>query len=201
MARSPDARIAAIIAAVRRFERATRPNAPGGGMLRVTITDDARGNTRGFDRVFGGMEAVIDAFPDALRDAVPEIRLAHRAVFSTEGRAGRGAWDPLASSTIADRRRKGYPPGPILLRSGALREHVLSTPAVIAREGDGWTLTIAPTPLVAGTGKRYYRVQARGGGKSNLPPRPMVAVGPASAAKITSRISRYLRQVAAARGL
>lgn len=205
MASDEARRYAKLRDAVTRFERATRSTS-GGAAVRVTITDDAPGNTRGLDRVFTGLEAVVDAFPDALRDAVPEIRLAHRAVFSTEGTAGRGRWQPLAASTIADRRRKGYPPDPILLRSGDLRRHVLEAPAVIRRTRGGWELVIAPERVVAGTGRPYYAIHARGGqagrgGSATIPARPMVAVGPASAVRITSRISRYLRQVAAMRGL
>lgn len=39
--------------------------------------------------------------------------------FEAEGRPAR--WTPLAESTIRDRIRKGFAPGPILVRTGALK--------------------------------------------------------------------------------
>lgn len=41
--------------------------------------------------------------------------------FTTETAAGE-PWEPLAESTIEDRRRKGYGAGPTLQRDGALRK-------------------------------------------------------------------------------
>jgi phage gpG-like protein len=43
--------------------------------------------------------------------------------FGEEG-DGRSAWKPLAASTIADRKRKGFPPGPILQRTGDLKDSI-----------------------------------------------------------------------------
>ena len=184
--------------AVEAFLQAASRVSSGGG-IRLTITDDAPGGTRGLDRVFVGLGATIDAFPDVLRSVVPEIRAAHSAVFSSEGALGRGKWAPLKPATLADRRRKGFPPGPILLRTGALKRHVLGTSAQIRTVGGTTELRIAPSPVVEGTGRPYYRAQALGYGA--LPSRPMVAVGPAAAVKITSAISRELRRRAAMNGL
>lgn len=199
MAGRPDAQLGRLDRALRRFRRDTARRSGGGGApIRLTINDDGPGDTRGFDRVFVGLGATIDAFPSVLRDVVPVIRAAHRANFRTEGAAGRGRWAPLKPRTLADRRRRGYPPGPILTRSGALREHVLGTPAKITRAGTAVELRIAPGRVVDGVPK--YRALARGYGPGNLPARPMVAVGPAEAVKITSAISRELRRRAAANG-
>lgn len=190
-------RLAKVRGATRRFARDS--SRVGSGGIRLTIADDSAAGGYGLDRVFVGLGATLDAFPEALRDTVPAVRAAHRAVFRSEGAAGRGAWPALAPSTIAQRRRLGYGPGPILLRTGALREHVLGTPAKISRVAGGVELRIAPTPVVAGRPK--YRALARGNPASNLPGRPMVAVGPAAAASITSALSRSLRGIAARNGL
>jgi hypothetical protein len=167
------------------------------GMLGVTITDDSKAMAKGLDRIFDAFGATMDEIPDVLRAAVPTIREAHRATFRSEGAAGRGKWRPLAPSTLRDRQRLGYGPGPILVRSGQLRDHVLSAPAVVRRRGNEVELRIRPADSVGGVPK--YVANAKG--TSRIPGRPMVAVGPASAAKITSQISRDLRARARAKGL
>lgn len=202
MAARGKGRAARLNAAARTFERAAA--ARGGGPIRLTMHDDGPGDTRGFDRLFVGLGATVAAFPDALRDALPTIRAAHAAVFRTAGLAGRGGWPALSESwTVPERIALGYGGrAPILVRTGALRDHVLNTPAVVSKTADGFELRIAPTPNVGGVAK--YRILARGGTTSlgtRIPARPMVALGPTQAVKVTSAISRSLRQRAAANGL
>ncbi len=192
-------RLASAVVSFARGAQGTPAN-PG---IRLTLTDDSPAGARGVDRVFVGLGATIDAFPDVLRDAVPTIRKVHADNFRTEGASGRGTWPPLATRTIARRIQRGYGPRPILLNEGDLRRHVLGTPAVITRDGNDVKLTIAPAPTVEGTGKRYYRVHALGhsNSKRTIPARPMVTVGPAGAVEITSAISRALRLRAMGNGL
>ncbi len=190
-------RLASAVVSFARGAQGTPAN-PG---IRLTLTDDSPAGARGMDRVFVGLGATIDAFPDVLRNAVPTIRKVHADNFRTEGASGRGAWEPLKDKTVARRIRRGYGPRPILLNEGDLRRHVLGTPAVIARNGNDVTLTIAPAPMVEANGKRYYRVHARGNPDRNIPARPMVTVGPAGAVEITSAVSRALRLRAMGNGL
>lgn len=189
---------AKIRAAVARFGK-TSASAGGSGGLRVTIVDHSKASGKGLDRVFEAFDTTMDQIPQVLESAVPTIRAAHRAVFDTEGAAGRGAWAPLAPSTIRQRLRLGYGAGPILVRTGALRDHVLSADAQINRVGGGWELRIEPGRVVAGVPK-YYAL-AMGRAENNLPGRPMVAIGPAEAVKVTSGIQRALRARAIANGL
>ena len=192
-------------AAISRFTRRAS-GAPSGrgsgipaGFLRVTIVDDSKANGKGLDRLFDAFDATIDDIPLVFRDALPAIRAAHRAVFTSQGAQGRGAWPKLSPVTLEERRRLGFPPGPILVRTGALRAHVLNTPARITR-GTGFVeLRIEPDRNVAGVPK--YRALAKGNPATNLPARPMVAIGPAQARKVTSSIQRALRARAAANGL
>ncbi len=188
--------------AVASFARGAQ-GTPANSGIRLTLTDDSPQGARGMDRVFVGLGATIDAFPDVLRDSVPTIRKVHADNFRTEGASGRGEWEPLTAKTIARRIRRGYGPRPILLNEGDLRRHVLGTPAVIARSGNDVTLTIRPDPVVTGTGKRYYRVHALGhsNSKRTIPARPMVTVGPQGAVEITSAVSRALRLRAMGNGL
>lgn len=192
--------------AVDRFARSSggggRGNVPAGGaippgMIGVSITDDSPANLRGLDRIFDAFGATIDDLPKILEDSVPAIREAHRQVFATEGAAGRGSWPSLAPSTLRERARLGFPPGPIHVRTGALREHVLSAPAKITRRGDTVELRIRPDDNVGGVPK--YRALALG--TDRIPSRPMVAVGPQAATRITSAIQRAFRARAGANGL
>lgn len=185
--------------AIRAFESKAAAGTGTAGLLHVEIRDDAEGNRAGLNRMFQAFGATIDDMPAVLEDAIPTIRAAHAAVFSTEGTAGRGQWEGLAMRTLEERAELGYGPGPILERSGALKAHVLSTPAVIRRYGTSVELRIRPDRSVGGVPK--YDALARGYSPNNLPARPMVAVGPEWAAKISSQIQRSLRDRARLHGL
>lgn len=176
-------------AAVGRFER----TATGGAPIRLTINDDDAADTTGVDRLFAGLGATLDAFPDALRTAaLPVVRQLHAENFAREG--GRRPWAQLAEATVAERRRLGYGPRhPILHRTGALMRHVLDAPARVSTVGNAVELRIKPGPVVGGVPK--YRALARGG--RNLPGRPMVVIDARGAVKVTSALSRYLRTKAA----
>lgn len=193
----------AVRAAVARFTKlAGAKGRPSGnrippGMIGITITDDARTRTRGLDRIFDAFGATIDDLPQVLDAAVPTIREAHRRVFATEGAAGRGKWAPLAPATLRDRARKGFGPGPIHVRTGALRDHVLTAPARITRSGSTVELRIRPDDNVGGVPK--YRALALG--TDRIPARPMVALGPGEATAVTSTIQRAFRARAQAHGL
>lgn len=191
-----------LAAAVRAFaNKSTTSAASGRGAgMRITIRDDSAENRKGLDRIFDAFDATIDDMPDVFRDALPAIRAAHREVFKSEGSSGRGAWEGLAQRTREERAALGYgPSGPILKRTGALEEHVLATPAEITRTPTGIELRIAPDREVGGVPK--YFALAKGYAPGNLPGRPMVALGPAAARRVTSAIQRALRDRAQANGL
>jgi hypothetical protein len=187
--------------AVQRFSTATAGTGSS-APVRLTINDDDPANTRGFDRVFDGLEVTLDGMVSVLgsRTVLEAIRAQFAANFDRE--AGRSRWAPLAAQTIRERRRLGFGPRPILHRTGALRAHVLSAPAVVARTAGGATLRIAPGPSVNGV--RKYRILARGGRTptgGRIPARPMVVLTPAGSTRVTSAISRALRARAAANGI
>lgn len=190
MANDPLARVRQAVAKLSR-ETAT------GGFMRVSIVDDTATGSAGLDRIFDAFSATMDDMPRILEAVVPDIRAAHRAVFATEGAAGRGRWARLAPATLRERQRLGFGPGPIHVRTGALREHVLSAPAKITRRGDTTELRIRPADNVGGVPK--YRALALG--TSTIPARPMVALGPNAARSVTSGIQRAMRARAAAHGL
>jgi hypothetical protein len=190
--------LSGVEAAVRRFENALTGKSPA-SQLRVTIYDDSKARGKGLDRIFDAFDITMREIPEVLASIVPTVHDAHRRNFATEGSAGRGKWAPLAPSTLAERQRLGFGSGPILNRTGALEAHVVGTPARITRRGNVVELRIEPDVNVGGVPK--YRALAVGNPSTNLPGRPMVTVGPASATKITSALQRALRAHAAARGL
>lgn len=176
------------------YRAATSGKTRGG--LRLTINDDGPADRRGLDRIFVGLGATIDAFPEALRAALPAVRSGHARNFATES-SGFGGWAPLAPRTIAERVRLGFGPGPKLVRTGQLRAHVLSAAPVVRRTAGGYELRIRPGDSVGGVPK--YAANARG--TDRIPARPMVSLTPAASRTVTSAISRFLRQRAAAHGI
>jgi hypothetical protein len=175
--------------AAKAFTRATS------GGVRVTIFDDAPAGGKGFDRVFAGLGATLDAMPAALRAALPVLEQAFGGNFTRQG--ARAPWAALAPSTQQERRRLGYGPArPILVRTGGLRGHVLAATrrATITKSGSTVRLVVDPRP-----GMPKYAWLA--GGTSRMPARPMVVVTPDQATKVTSAVSRHLRTVAAMNGL
>lgn len=189
--------------AVQRFQQQTAGRGPTAAPVRLTINDDDPANTRGFDRVFIGLEVTLNGLTTVLSDAtvVKAVRDQFDRNFEREG--GRTAWAPLAPATAAERRRLGYGARhPILDRTGALRRHVLTTPAQTRRVAGGAELRIQPSPSVGGV--RKYRFLAKGGRTptgGRVPARPMVVIDSSGAVKVTSAISRALRARAAANGL
>lgn len=195
----------ALRSALDRFSRTVRNAATStgrgyGGMVQVTIVDDSAQNRRGFDRLFDAFALTIGDIPAVMQSTlVPAVKAAHGRNFDSEGVAGRGKWAALAPRTLAERQRLGYGPGPILTRTGALRAHVLGTPAVISRRGSSYELKIKPDRNVDGVPK--YNALAMGLANRNLPGRPMVTIGSAEATRITSAFMRGLRDRARANGL
>lgn len=198
-----------LAAALARFRAAVQRSAsrrrvggsPALGLIRVTIRDDSAESAKGIDRLFDALGATINDVPSVLRDPrmIEVIRAAFARNFDSEGSTGRGAWAPLKPRTLAERARLGYGPGPILTRSGALRAHVLTAEPQILGGAGVVQLRIEPSPVVDGVPK--YRALAKGYAPNNLVGRPMVAIGPASAARITSSLQRALRERALRNGL
>lgn len=183
----------------REVERAARAfaAATAGDAIRVTFNDDDPERTRGLSRVFVGLGATIDAMPAVLRaSGIPAIRAEFRRNFADE--RGRRPWAPLAPRTVEERIRLGYPGRrPILKRTGALERHVVNAPAMVLRVPTGLELRIAPGERVNGVAK--YRPLALGTG--TMPARPMVVLPAPAANRVTSAISRALRERAIAAGL
>ena len=189
------ARQRAMRQAVERFKRDTAGQGDA-APVRVTFNDDNAADTRSVSRLFVGLGATLDVMPAVLRsDGVSAIRAGFARNFDRE--AERRPWAALAPATIAERLRLGFGPGPILRRTGALRRHVLQTPARITRTGSTIELRIKPGNSVGGVPK--YGPLAMG--TSRMPGRPMVVLTPPEVARVVGVISRALRTRAIANGL
>lgn len=66
------------------------------------------------------LASAVDDMGEPMRKAVDIIAAGIEDNFASESAAGE-AWQELAESTIEDRARKGFPPGPILRRTGDLQ--------------------------------------------------------------------------------
>lgn len=94
-----------------------------------------------------------------------------------------GPWAELAESTIEDRRRKGYWPGPILQRSGLLAG---SIQAFHTEDTAG-----------ASTNRRYAALQHAGGtpdmppGPADVPPRPFMYISEETEKEMGEEVEDY----------
>lgn len=103
-----------------------------------------------------------DDFSPVLGGAVLErFRQMERDVFDTEGAAYGPRWDPLAESTLRERARLGFPPGPILDRTHRLRKSVAA-----GRKTADSIVEVSPFGLTFGTSVEYadYHQQSDGFG-------------------------------------
>lgn len=105
--------------------------------------------------------------------------------FKAEGRPSR--WANLAPETIKDRQRRGYPPGPILQRSGALMASLTQPGAArqIFRAG--------PKSLQLGSRLVYANTHQFGDPSRNIPKRIMMLVQSQDRSQISRIINTYLR--------
>jgi len=95
--------------------------------------------------------------------------------FDMEGDDTVGKWVPLKESTLRIRAEKGFPSGPINVRTGELRDFVVNNPGSIGVDV-GATLTW-PTGLPEGNTLVYkYRVSQTGTMSGRVPPRPTVGM-------------------------
>ena len=74
-----------------------------------------------FDLMLEDMEDLSPVWEIAREDMMRDVK----DVFETEGASMGEKWVGLSKATIKDRKRKGFPPYPILYRTGALKNSLL----------------------------------------------------------------------------
>lgn len=133
------------------------------------------------DPQFEEMRKPLDHYRTAARDFSPVFedfsRYHARSIlrnFTAQGRPSK--WAPLAAATIEDRIRKGYGPGPILVRTGGLRK--------------GWRYKWGAQSYRVDNRKHYWIYHQLGAPANRLPARPMLVLLPQDLAQFT-RIARH----------
>lgn len=127
------------------------------------------------------------ALAEALADLTEPMRkaadIAAKAIdanFDAEASGGEG-WAPLAESTIEDRKRKGFPEGPILQRAGDLRRD-----ASAYREIDKDGMAIGPDSV------DYAKYHASEEPRRVIPKRDFLIVGAEAEDDIEAAIFAHL---------
>lgn len=138
----------------------------------ITIDGDARVMTRLDDAI-----KAVGSPKKALEDVGDVMLKEIRGNFEEEGaRLNADKWVPLAESTLKDRRRRGFDPGPILVRTGELRDSF----------GKGVTETEVRVTSDCG----YYGFHQTGG--PNLPKRRMLAFSERMKQEILGEFTRFI---------
>lgn len=110
----------------------------------------------------------------------PALLLRMERRFANQGDDVSGRWAPLEVSTMMRRVREGYPATPTNVRSGSMRDYLLTSEQFLPL-GSGVEMQI-PGPSGRGEMASKIRVAQRGGrapgaGK-DTPPRPVLGVNP-----------------------
>jgi phage gpG-like protein len=102
---------------------------------------------------------------------------------------GHGRWAPLAESTLRDRARRGFGPGPILQRTGNLRESLVD-PARAAKT--------TPRTMTWGSDVDYARYHQEGGSIPGRPPqRVVLEIRVEDRRRLETQMVSWINQVAA----
>lgn len=101
--------------------------------------------------------------------------------FRTRGARFSTPWRPLAPSTIAEKRRLGYPRTP-LVRTGALKREFTGRPLDIERYMGNVAFFGSNNPIAA-----YQHFGTRRNGRRHIPARPIL--------KVTPDMRREVRQI------
>jgi hypothetical protein len=126
----------------------------------------------------------------ALTDCTPAMEASERALrdrieanFDSESAAG-DVWDPLKPRTLADRADKGFPPGPILYRTGQLR----AVATAVHGHGSDWAEVGAPDD------HPYASAHAGSGSHDHVPLRDFLAVDDAFIEGVGSALVEHIEK-------
>jgi len=136
-------------------------------------TADAERSDRELTRAIGNLRPAMTKAVTIVADAIDSN-------FRSESDAGK-RWAPLAPSTLAQRERKGYGPGPILQREGTLR-----TLASAHREVSESGAEVGPE------GPDYAEYHLTG--TPRMPARPFLDISELSVDAIDDAIHRHLAE-------
>ena len=104
--------------------------------------------------------------------------------FEAEGRPAK--WKPLSPYTIQDRAEQGFPPGPILVRTGKLKKSLTQPGAT------GSIQKATPRTVQYGSSLPYFQIHQVG--TSDIPKRVMVLLQQQDKAQVSRIINTYIRE-------
>ena len=168
---------------------------PSGGFLDISFEVEGQREVLGKLTTFG---ARIDNMAPAWEQVGTALLQDFAQNFRDEGGMfGRGAWaqwQPLRPSTVADRRRLGYPgEHPILVREGNLMA------SVTQRGAAGNVFEVGPNSLVLGTTDRKAKYHQFG--TRRMPARKIVGISPqragwnGAAGSIVNMLQQYVNKL------
>lgn len=138
------------------------------------------------ESIFNNVEQVPEDFSPVFHQMIDDFFENNKETFDSEG----PGWEPLKPSTIRDRKSKGFPAGPILVRTGKLRA------SLTERGADGQVLDVRKDQFTVGTSVRYAMYHQTGSIKvANHPPkRSPVVIRPALQGQWNRRLVNWLRE-------
>jgi phage gpG-like protein len=96
------------------------------------------------------------------------------ASFATNfNQEGRPKWKALSAVTVEDRANKGFSSGPILFRTGNLRDEVTNMKSTVTRSTSSVTAEWGPSGL-RGDEKKKFNIHQVGSSVKHIPARPMI---------------------------
>lgn len=135
------------------------------------------------DSQFVEMRQPLEHYQTASRDFKPVYarfsayhRRSIQRSFAAEGRPRR--WAALKPATIQDRLRKGFGPGPILVRTGAMQR--------------GFVFAYGPRAYRVDNKTNYFLYHQLGAPRANIPARPMLVLLPQDKAYFTRLAREHL---------
>lgn len=103
---------------------------------------------------------------------------------------GGSNWKPLSPSTISDRLRKGYNSGPILVRTGNLKDEVTSLRGKVTTASKEVRMEWGIDQIRAGKEKAKFFTHQKGRG--NIPARPMIGFQDIDAKRIGTSLRNFI---------
>lgn len=153
------------------------------------LTLEAQGDP--FEDLVKFVKAIVAPSQAEQQQVSAAVREGWRDNFTSESSGDGRAWAALAPSTVRQRILQGYPARPILVRSGALRNSLLSPGAANSYEdlqttGDGWTLVVGTEDSKA----IFHEL-----GTARMPARPFIALSDQAEQRIVSALDTLVAQI------
>lgn len=148
----------------------TAPRAGAAPLVDVHVNITLEGDQLIVRKFRGIAERADNISPEAWDELLDVFFAITGEAFDTEGGSTtEGAWPDLAETTIAERRRQGFPPGPILDRTGLL------SGAVSGEDPEGMHVVKGPNFLSASVLVEYFKYHQSTQPRTRLPRRAMIS--------------------------